>query len=82
MPPKAVPYFFFLYFSSIAYTALLLLNLILATPGAYYTTARSEQTDLTVTSGILGIIFGGLFLVMNPVLALLCWFMPLYYAYR
>lgn len=65
------------------YTFLLLLNLILSAPGAYYAiNDGDDKTDVSATQGIVTVVFAIIFLFMDPVLALLCWFMPLYYAYR
>ena len=76
------PFFTFPSLSYLAYTVLLLLNVILAIPGAYYATAEGANTELSATSAILNIVFGIIFLLVDPFLALFCWFMPLYYAYR
>ena len=66
----------------LTYTVLLFLNVIFAIPGAYYATADGDNTELSARDAILTIVLGIIFLLMDPVLALFCWFMPLYYAYR
>ena len=49
-------------------------------PGVYYST--QDNSDLNSTSAILVTVFGIVWLFLFPVLALFCWFIPAYTAYR
>ena len=62
---------------------MLVINLILSFTGIVALGGSEQQNpQFTTTHAILTIVFGFVLIFVAPVLALFCWFFPLYYAYR
>lgn len=66
---------------SLGYTFLLFLNVIVAIAGVVAVVSK-KNTAYNPNNAIVNVVMSIIFLFLFPVLALFCWFMPVYTAYR
>ena len=66
---------------SVDYFVMLVLNLIMSFTGLV-AFQNNPTASFNETQAVITIVFGFVLLLIGPVLALFCWFFPLYYAYR
>ena len=63
---------------------MLVLNLVMSFTGiaAFTPLSDGKTSSFNETTAVLTIVFAFILVLVGPVLALFCWFFPLYYAYR